>query len=116
MKFALVNNAKVEAVKGAHGTCRTCGSEVIAKCGEVKANHWAHKGNRNCDPWWEHETEWHRAWKNHFSGEWQEVVLKDELTGEKHIADIKTEHGLVVEFQHSCINPEEQRKREGFYK
>lgn len=40
----------------------------------------------------------------------------NERTGEKHIADVLTSHGLVVEFQHSNIKPEERISREQFYK
>jgi competence CoiA-like predicted nuclease len=116
MKFALVDNDKIEATKGAKGICPGCGSELIAKCGDIKLHHWAHKGNRNCDLWWENETEWHRQWKNNFLKEWQEVILRDELTGEKHIADIRTSYGVVIEFQHSHIDPQERIKRESFYK
>ncbi len=116
MRFALIDNIKVEATKGAKGVCPNCGSELIAKCGNFKADHWAHKGVRNCDPWWENETEWHRAWKNNFPSDWQEVILTDEAKGEKHIADIRSSHGLVIEFQHSHIDPAERTKREEFYK
>lgn len=116
MKFALINGQKVEASKGAKGNCIVCDSEVIAKCGEVKINHWAHKGVRNCDSWWEPETEWHRSWKNNFPLQWQEIILPDPLTGEKHIADVRTGAGLVIEFQHSAINPNERIAREKFYK
>ena len=56
MKYALVNGEKEEATKGAKGVCQICDSELIAKCGEVNINHWAHKGNHNCDPWLENET------------------------------------------------------------
>jgi uncharacterized coiled-coil protein SlyX len=35
MKFALVNNIKTEATKGAKGICPNCGYELIAKCGFV---------------------------------------------------------------------------------
>lgn len=114
MKFALVNGDKAEATKGAKGLCRHCGSELIAKCGEVKVHHWAHKGNRNCDPWWENETDWHRSWKGNFPIEWQEVIHFDN-SGEKHIADVKTQTGCVLEFQHSYLNPEERRSRNAFY-
>ena len=114
MKFALVDGKKTEATKGAKGICHSCGSELVAKCGEVKINHWAHKGNRNCDQWWENETEWHRSWKGKFPLEWQEVVHKDD-SGEKHIADVKTESGWALEFQHSLIKPEERRARNAFY-
>jgi hypothetical protein len=116
MKFALIDDIKSTATKGAKGLCPNCGAELIARCGDFKVNHWAHKGVRNCDPWWENETEWHRDWKSNFSNDWQEVILTDEITGEKHIADIKTSHGLVVEFQHSHIDPSERTKREAFYR
>ena len=116
MKFALVDNNRIEATKGFKGICPSCGSELIAKCGTIKINHWAHKGTCNCDPWWESETEWHRTWKNNFSVEWQECILTDDRTGEKHIADIRTIHADIIEFQHSHIDPIEQTKRERFYK
>ncbi len=61
MKFAHINGYKVEATKGAKGSCPSCGSDLIAKCGEAKINHWAHKGKKSCDPWWENETDWHRS-------------------------------------------------------
>ncbi|WP_338692230.1 MULTISPECIES: competence protein [Bradyrhizobium] len=77
--------------------------------------HWAHKAIRNCDSWIEPETEWHRAWKNKFPTEWQEFIQHDGQSGEKHIADVRTEHGLVIEFQHSHLNPLEQTARERFY-
>lgn len=116
MKFALIDGNKTEAIKGAKGICPSCGSELIAKCGDVKVKHWSHKGNRNCDPWWENETDWHRSWKNNFPTEWQEILLFDEGTKEKHIADVRTNQGLVIEFQHSHIDPQERATRENFYK
>lgn len=114
MKLALVNGNEVEATKGAKGLCRSCGSELIAKCGEKKINHWAHKGN-HCDSWWENETDWHRSWKNNFPQEWQEIIHIDDESGEKHIADVKTDSDWVLEFQHSHIKPEERRSRNAFY-
>ncbi|PKL19553.1 MAG: hypothetical protein CVV49_00520 [Spirochaetae bacterium HGW-Spirochaetae-5] len=114
MKFALINNEKAEATKGSKGVCPICGSELISKCGELKIHHWSHKGKRNCDPWWENETEWHRSWKEKFPVDWQEVIHYDQ-NGEKHIADIKTNNGWVIEFQHSFLNPEERRARNAFY-
>lgn len=116
MKYALVDNNKTEAAKGLKGVCRICGEPVIPKCGPVKINHWAHKSCTHCDKWWENETEWHRNWKDLFPKEWQEVVAFDEKTGEKHIADIKTNSGMVIEFQHSYIKEEERLSREKFYK
>jgi len=114
MKYAIVDGIKTEAAKGITGICANCGSMLIAKCGELRINHWAHKGERNCDPWWENETEWHRSWKGLFPTAWQEVLhfAKD---GEKHIADVKTSNDWVLEFQHSYINPVERRSRTNFY-
>lgn len=116
MKFALVENQKIEAEKGLKGFCPICQQPVIAKCGKYKINHWAHKSLTHCDNWWENETEWHRQWKNTFPLEWQEIVAVDEKTGEKHIADIKTNGDMVIEFQHSNISEEERISREKFYK
>ncbi|SMD44825.1 Competence protein [Aquiflexum balticum DSM 16537] len=116
MRYAIVNGTKTEATKGLKGICPSCRSELIAKCGERKINHWAHIGVRSCDPWWEPETEWHRTWKSNYPVEWQEVFLTDEETDEKHIADIRTSHNLVVEFQHSYLDKAERTSRERFYK
>src|SRR5262249_21135595 len=82
--------------------------------GRVRVWHWAHRGARICDSWWEPETEWHRAWKNHFPKSWQEIIHPSE-SGEKHIADVKTESGVVLEFQHSSLCPEGRESRESFY-
>jgi hypothetical protein len=116
MKFALVNGQRNEAQKGLRGICVNCQSDMVAKCGQVKVSHWAHKSKKSCDPWWENETEWHRTWKNHFPKEWQEKIHIDATTGEKHIADIKTDQELIIEFQHSTIEPSEVQSREEFYK
>ena len=117
MRYALVNGVRQEATKGAKGKCFCCGADVIAKCGEIRCNHWAHKNKEVC-PYSQKEpkTQWHVDWQNNFPKEWQEVRCADEQTGEIHIADIKTPNGLVVEFQHSAINPEERSSREKYHK
>ena len=114
MKFALVNGERQEAQPNLSGNCPACEQAMIAKCGEVKIRHWAHKGRRTCDPWWENETEWHRAWKGQFPDDWQEFRHRAE-NGETHIADVKTARDWVIEFQHSYIKPEERRSRDSFY-
>lgn len=116
MKYAIVNDAKSEARKGLVGFCPNCKSPMIAKCGEKIIHHWAHKGKLECDNWWEPETEWHRNWKGHFPKEWQEVVHQDPVTGERHIADVKTIVEIVLEFQHSPIKSDERISRNNFYK
>ena len=114
MKFALVNGQRQEAQPNLLGKCPICDHPMVAKCGEVRMWRWAHQGSRFCDPWWENETEWHRAWKGQFPESWQEVVHQAD-SGEKHIADVKTEQGWVIEFQNSHIRPEERRSRDAFY-
>lgn len=114
MKFALVNGQRQEAQPDLSGKCPACADRMVAKCGEVKIWHWAHLGTRLCDAWWENETEWHRAWKGRFPITWQEVVHQTE-TGERHISDVKTDRGWVIEFQHSYLKPEERRSRDAFY-
>jgi|688.fasta_scaffold204294_1 competence protein CoiA len=114
MKYGLVNGEKTSASPKLFGYCPLCGGQLVSKCGNTKVHHWAHKNTKECDSWWERETQWHRDWKNCFPVEWQEVVHKDQ-SGEKHIADIKTPDGLVVEFQHSHVTREERDSRETFY-
>lgn len=116
MLIAEVNGSRCKATKGAKGICPYCKSEVIAKCGEQKIAHWAHKSNKVCDTWHDKETEWHLMWKNYFPETWQEIIKYDSGTGEKHIADVCTENGFTLEFQHSAIKPEERQSREAFYK
>lgn len=117
MKYALYQNQRITPTKDIKDAiCPICGELVIPKCGEIKMHHWAHKTSQNCDPWWEKETEWHRKWKDHFPEDFQEYLMVDSVTGEKHIADIRTDKGFVIEFQHSSIKPEEKEAREAFYK
>lgn len=105
---------RVSPLPGATAFCQICQEPVIAKCGEIYTWHWAHKTDRDCDPWKEHETEWHRKWKSRFPFEWQEVAMSDEY-GERHAADVKTDQGLVIEFQNSSISPSTIRIRKEFY-
>lgn len=115
MKLALVNGERQEPAKGLLGNCTGCGQPMVPKCGPIKIWHWAHKTKCECDRWWENETEWHRAWKNHFPIEYQEIKHKDESSGEWHIADVKTKHGQILEFQHSFLKDEERQSRNKFY-
>ncbi len=114
MQLALVNNDRVEAFSGGRGLCPICGSEMIAKCGPRTINHWAHYRPKDCDPWWENETPWHRDWKNLFPMECREVshIAHD---GEIHRADVKTPTGIVIELQHSSMTDAERISREEFY-
>jgi len=115
MKFAVVDGIRQEARPGLVGTCPGCQAPVIPRCGEIRLHHWAHRSTVLCDPWREPETEWHRAWKNHFPLDWQEIWHRAS-DGAVHIADVKTATGAVLEFQHSPISREERVSREAFYR
>jgi len=115
MKFAIVEGIKSEPRPKLRGVCTHCEAEMIAKCGNFKVWHWAHKSREMCDPWWEDESIWHRDWKGCFDDDWQEITHQDSTTAERHIADVKNPFGLVVEFQYSPISHEERQSRELFY-
>jgi competence protein CoiA len=114
MHIALVDGVRTQPSPGLAGRCAVCDRDMVARCGEIRVHHWAHRGRRVCDHWWEPETEWHRAWKNRFDIAWHENIRHAE-DGEKHIADIRTSHDLVIEFQHSAMGAEERAAREAFY-
>ncbi len=115
MKFANVEGHRREAEPGLIANCPSCGAVMKARCGDIRVWHWSHPGVRDCDPWSEPETEWHRAWKNEFPQDWQEINHVAQ-NGEKHRADVKTASGMVIEFQHSFLRAEERLAREAFYR
>ena len=88
---------------------------MSAKCGPRIIHHWAHKGRRNCDPWWENETDWHRTWKNLFPIACREIS-HTAPDGEVHRADIRTPTGIYIEVQHSSMTDAERISRETFYR
>lgn len=114
MQIAMVNGQRREAFPGGQGTCPTCGSATLAKCGPRVMHHWAHASRRDCDPWWENETPWHREWKNLFPANCREIS-HTAPDGEIHRADIKTPTGIVIEVQHSAMTDAERISRESFY-
>jgi competence protein CoiA len=116
MLTADIKGNRSRPLPGVVGNCPFCHSEMIARCGEVRIHHWAHKSKSDCDPWWEPETDWHLNWKNEFPLRWQERIFEDEITNERHIADVFTLAGLTLEVQHSHLEPDERRAREAFYR
>jgi len=113
MKYAIVNDGKREAEHGLTGTCPICEVPVKPRCGRIRVPHWYHPPGI-FDHHWEPETEWHRRWKDLFPKECQEVCHRAE-NGERHLADVKTAHGQVLEFQHSAISEAERTSREVIY-
>jgi len=103
---------RVEATPKQKAVCPLCNVQVISKCGEKNIWHWAHTV-ASSHPGKENETEWHRKWKKEFPKDWREIIIEDHRG--KHIADIKTEYQMVIEFQHSSINFQTVVSRENFY-
>jgi competence protein CoiA len=114
LQYARVDNQRLEAFPAGKGNCPSCGAPMIAKCGPRIMHHWAHSNRRNCDPWWENETSWHRNWKNLFPEHCREIC-HTAPDGEVHRADIKTPTGIVIEVQHSSMTDAERLSRESFY-
>lgn len=90
-------------------TCPICGRVVQAKCGSIKAWHWAHVSTVDCDDWAEPDSSWHQGWQSKVDASRREVVIGC------HRADVVTAQGLILELQHSSISPEEIAVREAFY-
>lgn len=113
MHFALLNGVRVEPEKGLDGAvCPICKQPVRARCGEARVKHWAHKSVIDCDSWKEPETTWHREWKNLFGDLQEQMHEKD---GTRHMADVKTQDGTIVEFRHNAISREGCATREAFF-
>ena len=107
MLWALQDQQRIAPTPKQSAVCPGCGEPVLSKCGPIMTWHWAHKTN-SC-PWnTEPETEWHRAWKQHFPDDWQEVKYGDNR------ADILTP-ARVVEIQNSPISADTVREREAVY-
>lgn len=107
------------AKRGSHGyTCGYCGNPMVARKGNIKSHHFAHKSKCNCDSWYHGKGEWHRKMQDLFPKESQEIILEN--AGEKHIADVclTKPNGqlLVIEFQDSPMSREEFITKTLFWK
>jgi competence protein CoiA len=110
MMYALrdPDHERIRAAKGLTGICPCCRSTLIPHCGLILAHHWSHAAN-DCDPWHEGESDWHLWWKSKAPRDWCEVVIGE------HRADIGRDDGVVIELQHSPLDPATIREREEFY-
>lgn len=111
MEFAIdaQSNQRVRASRDIQAVCPLCYSETVAKCGAIVVHHWAHR-IKDCDPWSEPETEWHRYWKGLMPDSQTEVIR------DGHRADIVRADGHVVELQHSKISVPTIECRETAYR
>jgi hypothetical protein len=115
------DNSFIPAEKGVIGYCPDCDQKLIPKCGVFKIHHWAHKSKTNCDlRYFDGMSEWHYSWqreiKNPQPGINIEVPFKLEGDVKYKRADLKSKHGMFVEFQKSPMPFEERILRENVYK
>jgi competence CoiA-like predicted nuclease len=113
MFIGIVNNKRITIDEYINGdiTCPCCGSQLIAKRGQINVHHFAHKTLQECDEWYE-MSQWHKEWQNKFPEQYREIIL--EKDGKKHINDVKIGN-LCIEFQYSPILVTNINKRNSFY-
>lgn len=118
MLYALIDGVRRQPIKKGERTTCSCGGELYAVIPVENVRHWRHK-NGDCDLWGEPEGPWHLDWKERFDIQCREIDMVDELSGERHRADIVCGQGTtlttVLELQHSYISEEDCCKREAFY-
>ena len=119
MLYAWIDGVKRAPLeKGEKTICCDCGGVLTSVIPIQNVKHWRHKSS-DCDSWSENEGPWHLSWKENFDIRFREICLIDEISGEKHRADIlcnpETPESTVLELQHSNISEEERISRESFY-
>jgi competence CoiA-like predicted nuclease len=110
MLYAIFNKEKTLPTKTIEAVCPFCNLPVIAKMGDKKIHHWAHKTlSPNCLAYeydkYKPMSEWHRNWQLQFDKDKVEVR---HYKWTNNIADIclgnpDTDDYLVIELQHSNI-------------
>lgn len=107
MLLALLDNHRIEPEPGCRATCPFCRTPVTAKCGSIKAWHWAHLEG-SCDSWLAPDTEWTTKWKSFFHPSQWEVLHNG------RVADIKT-FIRVVELVQLGLTPSQITEREAVF-
>ena len=100
---------------GQRAKCPGCDGDVVARCGRIVIDHWAHLSGVECDSWSESMSLWHLNWQVYLIGQGADVEAKIEKDGKMHKADARMKSGLIVELQHSHLSVEEIEERESFY-
>lgn len=114
MIYALAEDGTkiMPSYSGQRAKCPGCEGEVVARCGRIIINHWAHLSGVDCDPWSEPLSLWHLHWQVYLIGQGADVEAKIEKDGKTHRADARMKNGLVVELQHSHLSVDEIEERE----
>ena len=118
MQFAIDENgirtSINNSIRGKTYKCPCCGSEVIQKKGDIMIWHFAHKSLADCVGYYDHKGEWHRTMQELFPEKNREIYEKTATY--RHIFDVLTDKGRIIEFQHSSMSPKEFKSRtEDYY-
>ena len=113
MQFALnEKNERInikDAISGEKYCCPCCKSLLIQKKGTLMIWHYAHKSLDNCISYYDNKGEWHRQMQDLFPEKNREIF---ECFGKyRHIYDVLTDNGTIIEFQHSPLSVDDFRKR-----
>lgn len=117
--LALDKQTEIFPAKGIHGFCLTCGNEVISKCGTIVSHHFAHTIDSDCGRnFHDHKSEWHRAWQLTVDPQTPGKTVEVIVSANKEIkrADVISNSGFIIEFQHSHLPVTEREGRENHYK
>jgi hypothetical protein len=116
MQLAVLGDERIEPTRtGQRAVCPGCGEEVLSKCGEILAWHWAHIGGADCVAS-EGMTQWHKDWQDLTPKTWQEIIGRDIDGAVVHRADIRLPSGLIVEIQRSPISVADIESREDYWR
>jgi competence CoiA-like predicted nuclease len=108
MIWATKNNKRIRASPKEKATCPLCNQEVIAKCGEIKIWHWAHKNKTDCE--FEPETKEHLNMKFFLKDKLPHLIIEYNLGFA--IADLYDKiDNVAIEVQHSPISKDKFLER-----
>ena len=116
--YAIDKKTQIFPSKGIHGYCLDCGKEVISKCGTIVSHHFAHVADSDCgSQYHDHKTEWHQSWQHSvipaLPGKNVEVTIEKDTAIKR--ADLISNSGFIIEFQHSPLSIIERQEREKHY-
>lgn len=98
-----------DAIKGEDYFCPCCNGLMTQKKGTQMIWHYAHKSLNNCIDYYDNKGEWHRKMQDMFPEKNREIV--ENFGMYKHIYDILTDNGVIIEFQHSPLSLDDFKKR-----
>lgn len=94
------------------------GHELIAKKGTHKIHHFCHKNKNECGEIYNKMGEWHNSMQNRIMKKYIEIPIKKKDHNNKlklHIADVKTDENIIIEYQKSIISENIILERDYFY-